>query len=131
MCVFAPVEPCTTFACRFQQGHPVVNGAKRKCLPIYYYVMDRDFGLLQVMVQTGFPLRLQVLVNGHHWVANTLATSGIKFSPCDKVFVWLEDLARAQRFAARLTSVNWPKVLDRYARQVNPLLGSLRGRMPY
>ena len=131
VCVFAQVEPCKTFSFRFQQGHPFVNCANRKCLHLYYYFMDRDFGLIHVMVQTWFPLRMQVFVNGHNWVANKLAASGIKFTQCDNVFLWLEDLARAQRFADRLTSVNWPKVLDRYARQVNPLLGSLLGRMQY
>ena len=65
--------------------------------------MDRDFGLIHVMVQTWFPLRMQVFVNGHHWLANKLAASGIKFTQCDNVFRWLEDLARAQRFADRLT----------------------------
>ena len=65
--------------------------------------MDRDFGLIHVMVQTWFPMRMQVFVNGHNWLANKLAASGIKFTQCDKVFLWLEDLARAQRFADRLT----------------------------
>ena len=60
-------------------------------------------GLIYVMVQTWFPMRMQVLVNGHSWLANKLAASGIKFTQCDKVFLWLEDLARAQRFADRLT----------------------------
>ena len=31
VCVFAQVEPCKTFSFRFQQGHPFVNCAKRKC----------------------------------------------------------------------------------------------------
>ena len=65
--------------------------------------MDRDLGLIHVMVQTWFPMRMQVFVNGHHWLANKLAASGIKFTHCDKVFLWLEDLASAQRFADRLT----------------------------
>ncbi len=50
---------------------------------------------------------------------------------CDNVFVWIEDIDRAQRFADRLASVAWPQVLNRYARQVNPLIDTLLGPMQY
>jgi hypothetical protein len=32
---------------------------------LYYYFMEREFGLVHVQVQTWFPLRMQVFVNGH------------------------------------------------------------------
>jgi hypothetical protein len=131
VCVFAQLEPCRTFSFRFQQGRPFVNSARRKCLHIYYYFLDREFGLIHVMVQTWFPMRMQVFVNGHNWLANKLAANGIRFSQCDNVFLWIEDIERAQRFADRLASVNWPSVLNRYARKINPLMGSLLGRMQY
>ena len=131
VCVFSQLEPCNTFSFRFQQGRPFVNSARRKCLHIYYSYMDRGFGLIHVMVQTWFPMRMQVFVNGHHWVANKLAANGIRFSQCDNVFLWIEDIDRAQRFADRLASVNWSLVLNRYARKINPLMASLLGRMQY
>ncbi len=96
-----------------------------------YYFMDLEFGLIHVMVQTWFPMRMQVFVNGHNWWANKLTANGIKFSQCDNAFLWIEELERAQRFADRLASVNWPLVLNRYARKINPLMGSLLGRMQY
>lgn len=55
--------------------------ARRKCLHIYYYFMDRDFGLIHVMVQTWFPMRMQVFVNGHHWLANKMSAHGIASMP--------------------------------------------------
>ena len=66
-----------------------------------------------------------------NWLANKLAENGIRFSQCDNVFLWIEDIERAQRFADRWASVNWPAVLNRYASKVNPLMGSLLGRMQY
>ena len=131
VCVFAQLEPCNTFSFRFQQGRPFVNSARRKCLHIYYYFMDREFGLIHVMVQTWFPMRMQVFVNGHNWLANKLVANGITFSQCDNVFLWVEEIERAQRVADRLAAVNWPLVLNRYARRINPLMGSLLGRMQY
>ena len=51
--------------------------------------MDREFGLIHVMVQTWFPMRMQVFVNGHSWLANKMAANGIKFSQCDNAFLWI------------------------------------------
>jgi hypothetical protein len=53
------------------------------------------------------------------------------YTQCDNALVWIEDVERAQRFADRLASVNWPRVLNRHARRINPHLGKLLGRMEY
>jgi hypothetical protein len=74
---------------------------------------------------------MQVFVNGHNWVANKLEDNGIGFTQCDNVFVRVDDIDRAQRFADRLASVDWPAILSGYAKQVNPLMGSLLGPMEY
>src|SRR5262249_46214002 len=50
---------------RWREGSAVIQWARRKCLILYYYFMDREFGLIHVRVQTWFPLPLQVYVNGH------------------------------------------------------------------
>ena len=131
VCIFAQVEPCRTFSFRYGKEQPYVNVAKRKCLHIDCYFMDPQFGLIHVMIQTWFPLRMQVFVNGHNWVANKLEDNGIGFTQCNNVFVRVEDIERAQRFADRLASVDWPAILSGYAKQVNPLMGSLLGPMEY
>ena len=40
-------------------------------------------------------------------------------------FTQLDDPVKAQRLADRFAHLNWPKTLDRWARQVNPLLRDL------
>ena len=57
-----------------------MNPARRKCLHIYYYLMDREFGLIHVQIQIWFPLRMQVFVHGHDWLARKLDTAGIKYT---------------------------------------------------
>ena len=54
--------------------------------------MDREFGLIHVQIQTWFPLRMQVFVNGHDWLARKLDTAGIKDTQCDNLFVWREQI---------------------------------------
>lgn len=131
VCIFSQLEPCNTFSFRYEKGQAFVKPARRKCLHIYYYFMDREFGLIHVMVQTWFPMRMQVFVNGHHWLANKMTEQGIGYMQYDNTFLWIEDIERAQRFADRLASINWPRLLNRYARLINPHMGKLLGRMEY
>jgi hypothetical protein len=131
VCIFSKLEPCKSFSFKYHKTYPFVNSAKRKCLHIYYYFMDREFGLVHVQIQTWFPLRMQVFVNGHDWLARKLDAARIKYTQCDNVFVQVEDVQRAQRHSDRMSSLDWPSVLNRYARRVNPLMGSLITDMQY
>ena len=54
VCIFSALEPCRTFSLRFQQDGVFVQSARRKCLHLYFYFMDRDFGLIHVRIQTWF-----------------------------------------------------------------------------
>ena len=122
VCVFSALEPCRTFSLRFTTGQPYVQIAKRKCLHLYYYFMDRDLGLLHVRVQTWFPLQVQIYLNGHEWLERKLTARGIEHAKIDNVFIRIGDLPRAQRLANRFALLNWPRILNRYARQVVPQL---------
>jgi hypothetical protein len=95
------VQPCRSFAFRFEKGRPFVQSAKRKCLHLYFYFIDREFGLIHVPLQTWFPMQIQVYLNGHEWLARKLAASRIGYAKLDNAFTWIEDLDRAQRFANR------------------------------
>src|SRR5438309_9177227 len=59
ICVLTVVEPCRTFSFRFEKGKPFVASARRKCLFVYFYFMDPDFGLMHVKLQTWFPMQIQ------------------------------------------------------------------------
>jgi hypothetical protein len=94
--------------------------------------MDREFGLIHVKLQTWFPMQIQVYVNGHDWLERKLTAAGISFTKHDNVFLRIENWDRAQRLADRFIALNWPRILERYARYVNPLLKDLlRGYQHY
>jgi hypothetical protein len=131
ICVFTVLEPCRTFSFRFEKGKPFVASARRKCLFVYYYFMDRDFGLIHVKLQTWFPLPIQIYVNGHEWLARKLEQNGIRFRKQENAFLSIEDLARAQKFADRFCSLDWPTLLNRYAKRINPLLNGVLKPMSY
>src|SRR3954452_12814420 len=110
VCIFSVLEPCRTFSLRFQQDGVFVQSARRKCLHLYFYFMDRDFGLIHVRIQTWFALQIQVYLNGHEWLARKLSADHIRYTKHDNVFLWIEDMAKAQRFADRFASLNWPTI---------------------
>jgi hypothetical protein len=131
VCIFSILEPCRTFSFRFQKGGPFVQSARRKCLHLYFYFMDRDFGLIHVRIQTWFPMQIQIYLNGHEWLARKLSANHLRYTKHDNVFLWIEDMAKAQRFADRFVNLNWPTILDKYAKRVNPQMRDILHDRPY
>ena len=68
VCIFSILEPCRGFSFLFKkplpEQRPFVKPARRKCLHLYFYFMDRRLGLIHVRIQTWFPMPIQVYVNG-------------------------------------------------------------------
>ena len=122
VCVFATIEPCRSFRLAYGHGRPTIRPAWRKCLFLYFYFLDREFGVCHVRVQTWFPFTMQVYVNGHEWLARQMDQRGLRYRRLENAFLWLEDPGRVQRLADRFATLDWRAVLDRFARRVNPLL---------
>lgn len=131
VCVYSVLQPCRTFSFRFRNGRPFVASARRKCLHLYYYFMDRDLGLIHVKLQTWFPMPIQVYVNGQEWLSRKLQRAGVRYTKVDNVFVRIEDGARANRMAERFAGLAWEKILEKYAMRVNPLMRGLLTSMSY
>jgi hypothetical protein len=130
--ILCVMEACRTFKLAPGKDRP---GFVSRYVPqrvMYYYFIDKDLGLMHVRLQTWAPFTCQVYANGHDYVARQLTKKGIAFEQVDNAFVELSDVAAAQRIADRFAKLPWPKILERYARQVNPLLhNELKGLSHY
>jgi hypothetical protein len=93
-----------------------------KCLHYYFYFIDAELGLIYLRVPTWCPFRLQFYCNGHSWLARQLTAAGIGFTLADNAFLHIDDWARAQTLADRLSPDQLHHILDRYARQCCPVL---------
>lgn len=124
ICVLTCVEPCKSFALhRDRQARQLQRvKASRKCLFVYFYFLDREFGFLHVRLQTWLPFDLQVCLNGREWLARRLDQAGIPYERWENCFLRLADPPRAQRLMDRLLQKRWARGLDRYARRCQPLL---------
>jgi hypothetical protein len=74
VCVLSCVEPCRSFTVRRNRARKQLQlvGGERKCLHLYFYFMDADFGLMHVRLQTWLPFTIQVCVNGRAWLGRQL-----------------------------------------------------------
>jgi hypothetical protein len=133
VCVLCCQETCRTVKLRYGQGRPRLAYAPRPQRVLYFYFLDADFGLIYLRVQTWFPFTFQAYVNGHDWLARQLRQAGVGFVQQDNAFTRLDDPTRAQSLADRFERLGWVRLLNRWARLVNPLLGQpwLRGQGYY
>jgi len=125
VCILSCVEPCHSFSLRrdaaTQRLHLVWE--ERKCLHLYFYSVDRDFGLMHLRLQTWFPFTIQVCLNGREWLARQLDRAGIAYTQVDNCFTHLADLEKAQQIFDSFHHLKFERILSALARRVNPWLG--------
>src|SRR5580698_443344 len=130
--ILCVMEACPTFKLAYGDERPRFVSRMVPQRVLYYYFVDRELGLMHVRLQTWAPFTCQVYANGHDYVARQLKKKGNAFVQVDNAFVELDDPAAAQRCADRFAKLPWPKILERYAQQVNPLLqAELKGMSHY
>ena len=122
VCIFSTVELAMCFALAGGSIRPRL----RKCLHLYFYVIDRELGFIHIRLQTWFPFQIQVYLNGHEWLARQLERRGVAFERYENTFLSISDLALAKRLCASFTRRRWHRVLDAFARRVNPWLPVIR-----
>ena len=120
--VLCCLESCRTVKLRYGEGKPRLAFTRRPQRVLYYYFLDPEFGRVHVRIETWFPFTIQIYVNGHDWLAQQLAKKRAGFVQQDNCFSELDDPAAAQRQADRFFSLAWQSRLNRWAKQVNPLL---------
>jgi hypothetical protein len=67
----------------------------------------------------------QIYVNGHDWLECKCTAHEISFTKYVNVFLRMDEWDCAQKIADRFAGLGWPRILERYARYVNPLLKNL------
>ena len=118
-------ETCPSFALVPGPQRPQFVSRNRQQRVLYYYFLDPQFGLIHIRLQTWLPFTVQVYVNGHEWLAQQMVQKKLGFVQQHNAFTQLDDPIQAQRLADRFAQLDWPRILDRWARQVNPLLHEL------
>ncbi len=119
--ILCTLETCPSFALVPGPKRPQFVSRPRQQRVLYYYVLDPQFGLIHVRLQTWLPFTVQVYVNGHEWLAQQMVRKTLGFVQQHNAFTQLDDPEHTQRLADRFAKLDWPRILDRWAEQVNPL----------
>jgi len=122
ICVLCCMECCPSFKLVHAKDRPGLINARRPQRVLYFYFLDPDLGLIYVRLTTWFPFTVQVYLNGHSWLEKKMLMRGLGFNLQDNAFTSLDDPKAAQELADSFAQQNWRKILDRLARQVNPLM---------
>jgi len=124
ICVLYTLEACRSFGVRKNpKSHQLeIQGQRRKCLHFYFYYLDAEFGLMHVRLQSWFPFTIQVYINGREWLGRQFQQEGIQAERYENSFLKIDNLAAAQELCERFAHREWPRVLDAFARRVNPKL---------
>src|SRR5438132_396993 len=127
VCVLRCVEPCKSFSIRRdERGAWRFVAQERKCLHLYFYYLDHEFGLMHVRLSTWLPFGIQVCLNGREYLARRMTRGGIGFEQRDNCFVRIDDLPGAQAMIDELVGRRWDRLLGALARRVNPLPRQLK-----
>lgn len=92
VCALSTVEPSPSFKHR---GTQMVRrmGA---CQVIYQYQHHPKMGWMYARLQTWFPFRIQVGINGREWLPRRMDRARVKYRQQGNCFVWIEDWLAAQ-----------------------------------
>jgi hypothetical protein len=129
VCVLSCVELCQSFRVRSDRKNKKIEllPHQRQALHLYFYYVDRDFGLMHVRLQTWFPFTMQVCVNGREWLARQMDRAAISYTKRDNCFTRIGNIRKAQELMDKLSERDWTKFLDALARRLNPLINKESG----
>jgi len=122
ICVLSCVEPCKSYTIVRdpKQRQLKLKKLERKCLHVYFYYVDREFGLMHLRLQTWFPFTIQVCINGREWLARQMDRVGIAYEQQDNCFTRIENVSKAQQILDQLTKRHWLPLLNGWERKVMP-----------
>jgi hypothetical protein len=132
ICVLRKVDPCYSFEVHGNRASKrlQVTYRQRQCLHLYHYQLHPVFGFMHARIQTWFPFRIDVCLNGHEWLARQMDRARLAYRRRDNCFTWLEDVARAQALFDEQLRTAWAGHLDELAAALNPTHDQIFARFP-
>jgi len=130
ICVLACTERCQSFRIRKNREKKKLEVVPHRgqCKHLYFYFLDREFGLMHVRLQTWIPFTIQVCLNGREWLGRQMRARGIKHQQQDNCFTQIADVEEAQELMDRLPLRRWVARFNAWARRANPWLRSEQGQ---
>lgn len=84
----------------------------------YFYILDKDFGLVFIKVCSYFPFEVKVCFNGHEWAKQQLRQADIGFEALDNGFATCDDPVRLQEICHMLSAAKIQAFFDYWVEQL-------------
>jgi len=132
ICVLKSVDPCMSFQIHKNRDTKKleIGYRQRKCLHLYHYQIHPVFGFMHARIQTWFPFRIYVCLNGREWLARQMDQARLPYVRRDNTFTWLPDVTAAQALFDQQLQANWPSLLGGLAEALNPAHADLFAKTP-
>jgi len=133
ICVLKAVEPCKTYDLKGgRRGGRVWLEAKYgRCLHLYHYFLDRQFGFMSARIQTWFPFTIQIWINGREWLHRRFLEEGVRgYVKEENCFTRLRNVEQAQEIFDGMLETSWQSALDEIAQRINPIHGEIFATAP-
>ncbi len=124
--IWSAMESCNTFKARFspEQTFPAMKRASTKCKHLYYYLDHKDFGFMNIRLQTWFPFNIQIAMNGREWLKRSLEREGICFDAHKNKFLHIDDMEKAQHLMSTQLDTVWPSMLNGFLTTAFPSINT-------
>ncbi len=125
--VWSCLEACGSYRLVPAQGAPELRYTQTRCLHLYIYMDHPDYGFMSVRVQTWFPYRIQIAMNGREWLARQLEQTGIGFERHGNKILRVDDFSAMQPLLEEQLKTNWCSLLDGFVPIAFPTFTSTLG----
>jgi hypothetical protein len=125
--VWSCVEAGGSYRLAPAEGAPVLRYANTRCKHLYLYMDHEDYGFMSIRIQTWFPYRIQIAMNGREWLARQLAKAGIGFERQGNKILQVEDIDTMQLLLNQQLNTNWCSLLDSFVPIAFPTVTSTLG----
>ena len=127
ICVLSSVEPCMSFQLSRNKEKKKLQLERkwRKCLHLYHYWIDDEFGFISARLQTWFPFSIHIYLNGREWLSRKLDKAGIKYLKSDNCFLEIKNLSGAQALMKEQLTLKWSSAMDKIVDRVNPVFNEI------
>lgn len=108
-------------------GAPRLVYYQPRCKHLYVYLDHLDYGFMSIRIQTWFPYRIQVAMNGREWLGRQLEKAGVGFVRHGNKILQVDDFAVIQPLLDQQLTTNWCALLDSFVPTAFPTFGSTLG----
>jgi hypothetical protein len=116
------VEACSTYRLRKNEaGLLMPRKEAGRCTHYYHYFRHPRLGLCYVRLQTWFPFRVHVGLNGREWLFQQLQQQGSDFQRRGNLLLSVQDAAKAQAVLDEQVRSDWPGLLQELVAPIQPL----------